>query len=230
MTTPVLATVRLASLTGNPADDADNDFAFEVTTLNSATADNLATALASFYNTVQVIPGTDYSVANFLSSVISRAANAATIDFYDLTGHLNGSAHASPVFTRNFTVGAIAAGSPIDLPAEVAVCLSFHADLTGIPEKSGATRPAARRKGRVFIGPLNNFSQTGVPVVVGAPIRDALAAAAITLSDAVGASQRVWSRTGAALYGPIVGGWIDNAFDTQRRRGEAYTARTLWTS
>jgi len=37
----------------------------------------------------------------------------------------------------------------------------------------------------------------------------------------------VWSRTDEAVY-PIVGGYVDYAFDTQRRRGQAPVARQSW--
>lgn len=227
MTTPVLATVTLTASSGNPADNANNDFAFSMATFTSTDADNIATALASFYNTVQVIPGTDRAVAEFIGGQISRAANATTIDLYDLTGHLDGSPHGSPLYTRSFTLGSEANS---ELPSEVAACLSFHSDLSGLLEHSGSTRPAARRRGRVYIGPLNDLGNTNATSqpMLNDSIRDCLSAAAITLAGAVSAGWRVWSRAGSALYGPIVGGWIDNAYDTQRRRGPEFTARTLY--
>ena len=37
----------------------------------------------------------------------------------------------------------------------------------------------------------------------------------------------LWSRANNAMFN-VVGGWVDNAFDTIRKRGNAPTARTTW--
>jgi hypothetical protein len=37
----------------------------------------------------------------------------------------------------------------------------------------------------------------------------------------------VWS-VADQIAVPVANGWIDNAFDVQRRRGVDYTSRTLW--
>lgn len=236
MTVPVLITARLPRVGGAPEDDTLNDFAFLLADAGTPDVDDAFDAVVSFYNTVQVIPDTDYAVAGWLAETVSRAANACRLDAYDLTGALGGGPHGSPFATRLWTLGANAFGNPA-LPSEVAAVLSFHSDLDGIPERDPGppqTRPAARRRGRVYIGPLDrqaaDSAANTIPVTLRSGLVDTLNAAATLLAGAASASWSVWSRAGAAFYGPMVGGWVDDAFDTQRRRGEAATIRTTWTA
>lgn len=228
MTFPVLAAVRLASISGAPADDVENEFVFNMNTFDSDDADDIATALMSFYNTVQVIPGEDLRVCSFLNATVSRAIDAVEIRMYDLTGHLDGSDHGSPDFVRNGTLEIEYPGESA-IPNECAVRLSIHASQVGVLEKSGDTRPRGRRRGGVFIGPLNTKSVaiSGGNAVVATPLRDTLTVAATELLGALDNGWSVWSRTDAVIR-PVVGGWVDNAFDTIRKRGHDYTVRTVF--
>lgn len=110
------------------------------------------------------------------------------------------------------------------LPPEVAHCLSFQGDAT-----SGVQQ--ARRRGRVYIGPIDlgrvgtdgrpNATQMATLLQWG----DTLLAA----SDA--ASQWLWT-VHSAVNGtdvPVTNGWVDDEFDTQRRRGRRATFRQLFT-
>lgn len=109
------------------------------------------------------------------------------------------------------------------LPREVAVCLSFY-----------ATRNLPRQRGRVYIGPLTGTSvgtsAGGVPVV--APlVRDRIAAAANRLANGtgVGDSMRwgVLSQVDQEIR-RTTNGWVDDAFDTIRSRGQEPLVRTTW--
>lgn len=233
--TSVLATVGLPHVSGNPADEIQNDFAFDLAgALDSAAADAIETWLTSFYNTVQVIPGTDAAPATYLSSAVSRTAGAASISMYDITGFEDGSPHGSPLFVRNWTVGATTGTSANRLPEEVAIKLSIHGDLDGIVEKQtnplpppAFIRPAARRRGGIYLGPLPLYALASPSDPrPSTDLKDTLAAAAAFLLGEA-PEWSVWSRADATLY-PVVGGWIDNAFDTQRRRGPEMTSRVLW--
>lgn len=118
----------------------------------------------------------------------------------------------SPVATQN-------------LPSEVALCTSFSA-----PPQSG--EPQARRRGRIFLGPLNtgagagNNDQYSRPV--GAFITTVVQACKELSSEApIGAQWAVYSRRNQSFV-LVDRGWVDNAWDTQRRRGVNRTARNAW--
>jgi hypothetical protein len=109
---------------------------------------------------------------------------------------------------------------------EAAICLSYLA-----APVSG--QPVARRRGRLYIGPLAtaaiSTSSSSTFTRVASPALSQIPAAAAVLADQSEAFQ--W-----AVYSPtdniarqIVTGYVDNAVDTQRRRGRVSTARTIFT-
>lgn len=115
------------------------------------------------------------------------------------------------------------------LPLEVAFCLSFRAAWTTPAQQ-------ARRRGRVYLGPLAPAVLVSTPPP--APIVDLMEAGAFymerLLSESVAgvgggdpAPWCVWSRTDGSLH-DVVGGWVDNEWDTQRRRGLRPTYRETW--
>jgi len=132
---------------------------------------------------------------------------------------------------------ATAQGAP-SLPNEVALAVSFHGDLSAVGEfGSGGTRPRARRRGRVFIGPLwdgTSASSSGNPARPSATFMEDLRLAAdrlMILSD--DATTWKWVVPHAAESAgwtsvPVIGGWVDNEFDTQRRRGLVATTRSTF--
>lgn len=121
--------------------------------------------------------------------------------------------------TWNLTTGPSAAA----LPNEVALCLSFQ----GTPE-SGVSQ--ARKRGRVFIGPLgqNTIASTGRPA--SAFVTDLVAEGAQLLAASTADPDWTWtvysSTTGDSS--PVVDGWVDDEYDTQRRRGREATSRTTF--
>lgn len=108
------------------------------------------------------------------------------------------------------------------LPSEVALCMSFQ----GV-RVSGENQ--ARRRGRVYLGPL------GITVTGGRPDSTAITAIAAAggqlLSDSDNATNYTWSVYSATddLLVAVNNGWVDNAFDTQRRRGISPTSRVTFT-
>lgn len=127
----------------------------------------------------------------------------------------------APVLTRAWNFSSGITGNP--LPSEVAMCLSYQGEkASGVPQ--------SRRRGRIYIGPLN----VGTLHTDGRP-----AAAAIT--SLVDAGENLLQASKAApnwkwaVYSRVNGsgvsaenGWVDNAFDTQRRRGVEASARTTF--
>ncbi len=117
------------------------------------------------------------------------------------------------------------AGVGGSFPHEVALCLSSRS----VPDAGVVQR---RRRGRVYIGPLSDhitmISRAGGDVRPSASARSTLASAAGRLRDRTGPA--IWSTystvDGAAV--PVVNGWVDDAYDTQRRRGTKALVRTTW--
>lgn len=113
------------------------------------------------------------------------------------------------------------AGAGTPNPEEAAVVLSFYSE-----------RNLPRNRGRVYIGPWMSGGNLVVEgnVRVHDSIVAAMAAAANQLARGPQVSGIEWcvlSQSDQALK-PVTHGWVDNSWDTQRRRGPEPTARTLW--
>jgi hypothetical protein len=207
--------VRLQRITGLPEDIVVNTFHFFTTgtTVTPAQAAEVATKVIGFYNSPGVPPTT---VSQVLSSVLSRDTNRCEVKVYDQGTPMP----RQPVVTQPFTLGTPSSGSP--LPSEVALVLSLRAvtPLGGIP---------ARSRGRVYVGPLNqgalgnsdsgdlrpNPSYQATILDAG---RRMLAAPADLIAWSVYSTRDLTLRRVTRVI-------VDNAFDTQRRRGAKPTAR-----
>jgi hypothetical protein len=151
--------------------------------------------------------------SNFLSDALSGDFSIRAYDQADAEPR-------SPVFILE---DSFVPSSSQALPSEVAVCLSFRATLV-----SGTV--AARRRGRIFFGPL---SVNAIQDVVQEPHVDPdLATALLDFAEAIkdsatalGGAWIVWSRAGAIGY-DVTFAWVDDTFDTQRRRGVRALGRT----
>jgi len=119
----------------------------------------------------------------------------------------------------NFTIGPV--GNP--LPPEVSMCGSFQAvPASGIPQ--------ARRRGRIFLGPINatTLETTGRPTVARVTIlRNALEALRVASAAAATWEWSVFSTKNLVNYS-VANGWVDDEFDTQRRRGRLPVVRTVF--
>lgn len=141
---------------------------------------------------------------------------------------------------------AIAATAAPPLPNEVALCLSFQAAAV-----SGQLQ--RRRRGRIYLGPIAD--DAGTTAIINGQHRPLLAMrqTVIDAADAmkqtdlpigIGGSVRwaIYSRTtdlgvgSPALPGTSIddafhdvdNGWVDDTWDTQRRRGPAATSRLVF--
>lgn len=110
------------------------------------------------------------------------------------------------------------------LPAEVALVLSFQAEL-----ESGQV--AARRRNRVYLGPFGEEANA----VQGRPADELVQCLIFSGKQLIQASSDslrwtwvVYSPTTDEAY-PVNNGWVDNAWDTQRRRGLYYSQRGTYT-
>lgn len=130
-------------------------------------------------------------------------------------------------------LGLVASKASTTLPTEVAVCLSFQAlQLSGAPQ--------ARRRGRIYLGPFgtnaaqSNASRpdTGLTGSISLAAKNLLIASD---SNSEGWKWAILSPTGvpgpteAIAYSLVDNGWVDDAWDTQRRRGLAPATKFAWT-
>jgi len=169
----------------------------------------LHTKLASFYNFGS--GGAD-GLGKYLSNKVQRGTSLPNeIRYYDLS-------EPEPREPVSFELVIPAAAAATDLPNEVAVCCSFY-----------GTRNIPRQRGRVYLGPLNTAADEdgASDVRVTSDFRGAITFAAAALAGGTGPDWVVHSGAANADY-PVTAGWVDNAFDTQRRRGAATSARTVW--
>jgi hypothetical protein len=233
----VLAEIVFPNVTGLPRDQVVNSLVFNSPD-GSGTLANLATDIASFY--MGTPTGQTDQVAHFFSHAISRSQNVLA-KFYDISAHLDGSAHGSPIQVTSLgTLGGLGTKSNGDLPNEVAICMSFrNASITtedvpgGAPGLAGDTRPANRARGRIFLGPLDASCFTmdsssgdsrpapGYTALVRAAAKQYLGGSALAHNWV----WSVWSRKGATIT-PVNQVSTDDAADTQRRRGLRATSRT----
>jgi hypothetical protein len=216
MTTTVRVIASQTAVSGLPEDDAVNVWHF--TSLGTDLLSNCAaihTALDTFYGSISELYCTNTMTGDF------------SYKYYDLVDTVP----RSVIYTNTSTGLDTTAGD--GLPSECAVCLSFEGELG-----SGLNR--ARRRGRLYIGPLSNAVASTVTgyVVVASPAVGTIIDAAEVMR-ASGGLDFVWSvfsptaagaqpwSSGALLAATtyVDHGWVDNAFDTQRRRGTAPQAR-----
>lgn len=122
----------------------------------------------------------------------------------------------APVFDDTWDFTTAPAGE--SLPTEVALCISYEAvRVSGLEQAS--------RRGRIYWGPWDiQWTEGGRPTAaVISDVKNAF----ITFIDnlnAAGALFVVYSRKNADAQ-TVARVWIDNAWDTQRRRGQAATVR-----
>lgn len=210
------AQVIIPAVSAIPEDAVTNTFHFQVDPGGvSAALSALDTALIAFYTTTSTT-----GLASFLSADRSRVTNACSIRWYNL----DEASPRVPVRTTSWTLTGTAPSG--GLPQEVAIALSFQAiKVSGVNQ--------ARRRGRIFIGPLADAAAT-VTSGVSRPNTTFITRANLCMqalkSAAIAANSpwSVWSPTNNTPAS-VNDGWVDNAFDTQRRRGVAPTVRTAWT-
>jgi hypothetical protein len=205
--------VSLKRTTLLPRDDVVNTFHFQPQLPGPATpADysGVAALIPPFYNGSGSTFG---KVADYLSQLLATGKKHE-IKVYDM-------ADPKPRGVRFFDTFTINPPSGTPLPAEVALCLSYQ----GV----NATVPVKNRRGRVYIGPLVkeavSLSQSGGDVLPNSSFQNALRDAGRVLIETDPFHWVVYSPTTLA-QSTIDQCWVDNAFDTQRRRGGRPSARS----
>lgn len=176
--------------------------------------DSVLDRLTTFYNSV---------ITLLMSGSLTGNYSLKIYDFEDPTPRV-------PLEVREIASGN--APTAQGYPCEVALCLSMAA-----PPVAGV--PQARRRGRVYLGPLK--STTGITTGGLSDVRpDAsvvsqllVLAQALNEGDSTIPHVAVYSPTtqltldpGQFAFNLITSFSVDNSFDTQRRRGAAPTSRT----
>lgn len=198
------AQVAIKWTSGLPEDVTVNTFHFE----SNDSAFVIGTVPGVLENMYAIIDGT-------YSNVVAQ--NGHTIKIYSMADP----EPRAPIYDGTFNFASAPSGNP--LPTEVALCCSYQADrVSGEPQR--------RRRGRIYLGPFH----TGALTTAGRPhadlINDAVAFGnflAAASSGWTGTKWVVWSEVDASSA-VVTNGWVDNAFDTQRRRGVAPTTRTTF--
>lgn len=106
-------------------------------------------------------------------------------------------------------------------PPEVALVLSFQG------AKSSGVNQASRR-GRIYLGPFGN--STDIDGRPSSTLINAVAGFGSTLLADSNLADWTWVVFSPTLNGavPVTNGWVDNSWDTQRRRGIEWTSRETY--
>lgn len=214
---PYMAQHILHGPSGLPEDRYVNTFNFveDVGTVidHAAAAVAITNALQEFYTTDYMASGTAGSLQGNMPAWFDDLAEVRVYNWDD--------AQPRPPLSSTY---AFAGSATQALPSEVALCLSYYAN-----------RNIVGRRGRIYIGPLTTgaVEPSGiVPARPKATLMDLAGRAGAALAAGTGSVLK-WCvlsrRLGVATWSPITDGWVDDSFDTQRRRGEAATTRDTWT-
>lgn len=209
--------VELDSTTGLPEDAAMNVWHFRsVSAPMSGDIAGIKAALTNFYNDIAVI---------YSENTLTGDARTKMWDLLDGVPRV-------PVDEDGFTITGMGVGDA--LPTECSITMSFQ----GLPESGVNQR---RKRGRLFLGPLDQGTSStaaGVVKITTISLETIAAAATVMIGAGLSATWQwvVFSPTLAgtlpwslgtlnAAAADVDNGWIDNAFDTQRRRGTEADAR-----
>jgi hypothetical protein len=225
-----MTSLRVQHCFQGPSGEAKDTYCntFHMTTPDGAPATGLytgiSTAIKAFYTHLTA------PTNSMMSTVVNNAG--ASVKIYDLADPPIRIAVHEEFYTPAFT-----SGGSFNMPNEVAICLSYNAE-----PQAGAVR--ARNRGRIYLGPLNvnalGTVTAGTEPVVSSTLRTAILSAGNTLYSALFSLNAIWSIYSAATFAagvtgdnhdlamfPIFDLTVDNAFDTQRRRGTLPSAKTV---
>lgn len=228
---------------GLPRDAATSTFHFYD---DDDTADPgvIATDVLDFYTVAAA--GAGGAVDRYLSTV-HDSVYAKVYEVNDVIVGGKVVSNSGPPIETTITRALGAKLNPKNLPSEVAIVVSMR-------DTVDVGTPRARRTGRIYFGPLNGDADAKVDSVISRPATGLLTDLRLAMAKLAdesatdGAPLVVYSRpfpgraaierpgrtTLPALparpvgsYGIVDQVWTDDAYDTQRRRGERATAKTI---
>lgn len=213
------AQVTLKAKSGIPEDHVTNSFWFLRNIEDATKDDEVAQNLKDFYDLA--LPVAAQRLSAWLSPALALTGHEIkTYNMADPTPR-------APTHSTTFSLTATAATA---YPKECSVVLSARA------EKVSGTVDA-RRRGRIYFGPVGATTGT-LDATTGAlrpitALRNALLEAAARLAADCNSDGWLWgvhSQTaGGQAFVPYREWWVDDAFDTQRRRGERPTTKVTTT-
>jgi hypothetical protein len=209
----VFAQVEIQRITLKPEDKIVNGFHFTVSAVNTANLDLIRDRLRTFYNVA--IPGGTNTIKNLLAGQL-LAATGHVVKMYDMQ-------QVTPRVPVRIDDLQLVPNGNTSYPAEVALCLSYRGSLLA------GTNPR-RRRGRIYLGPLSNSGIAAISSGDSRPLAAVMtyvADAGKRLMDANSATNVEWvvfSKAGQERTS-VQHVWVDDAFDTQRRRGADPTTR-----
>lgn len=213
-------------VSGLPEDRFVNSWGFMNLDLNNTplgAAEMFGRVLDAFYFTAAVNGST---IAGFMSKHLVSANTEYRV--YDLG---NPPPRDPIIVTPQVALPPFSAADP--LPEEVAVVLSLQGQNIGWDAQAvGSITPVPRktRRGRLFLGPWGiAVMQSGTQGARVLPLlRDTIVDRANNIINSTeNMSWDIISPT-RLLSTKVIGGYVDNAFDTQRRRGKKETERTAF--
>lgn len=202
-----LAMVVIPMDSGVAKDAVVNTFSFETTGSVTDGAAAIDTALQNFYAALQSYWAADVNAPGVQLKLYDRADPKPRAPHYDVLLGLTG------------------ATGTTSMPHELSVCLSFQA-----ARVSGTAQ--ARRRGRIYFGPITSASIVGQFVETTA--LNAMKTAVHNFHTACTAlpnvEWQVWSSVtgGSGSGSTVANGWVDNAIDIQRRRGVTASTKVVW--
>ena len=210
--------VVIPSTSGIPRDSFVNTFHFHAmpAVITDAMFDALVNYVAECYN--DIITPAARSVASYMGDAADRTLLKCKMNCYRL-----GDSHPRVPYVKSWTLAA-GVGTDNGMPPEVAFCISYHDT-----HVSGAKT----RFGRTYIGPLRSTVTAGASphVAPDGQLRVAAVAFGNRLKDLgtvttlpMHVEFGILSRLHANINS-VTGGFVDNEFDTQRRRGQRATLR-----
>lgn len=215
--TDIICQTIIPAKTAIPEDSVVNTWAFTGTGSAVATSTLAADLLATFWGSTPT--GGTNAVGKYIGAS-HNLNNAIIFKSYDLADPLP----RAPAFTTVLGINPTPL-STSQLPAEVACCMSFAALV------ASGDQPA-RFRGRVYIGPLNITALATSTNTWSSPLTAMMTNIVAAGNDMMNAgdsdcSWGIYSRTDDVVR-PVVRGWVDDAWDTQRRRGVEPTTRLTW--
>jgi len=195
-----------------PEDAYVNTFHFYNDIFPGSDYDNVRDMLLNFYNTEA--PDAGSTIASWMTPV--TLSGNYTLKAYNLHD-------TKPRAIKYQHTGTVDLGNQNAMPTECAAVFSFQA----FPDSG---QPQARRRNRVYLGPFGIGANQGDGYLSDNLVQAMLFAGKQLKKESDASAKWFWviySPTDDEFYA-AENGWVDNAWDTQRRRGMPSTARGVF--